>query len=160
VGTPYLDTRLLFERIARHFTEGHYSLTKTLVFGDSSCTQQLKNANWESELQPFKELDLRKNAYKGRFDVKSQINADSNLSITYKSNDRHSDLRLVTVTLNPQDSTLLNLKAYFETRNNLYSASKMLAFYRDSLLTVKGIQKVKLGNTFSYSIYGRINASQ
>jgi hypothetical protein len=52
------------------------------------------------------------------------------------------------------------LKAIFTEQNTLYSATKNMIYYADSLFTINGSQQAKLGNEVTYSVTGTINAGQ
>lgn len=157
---PYMDTKLLFEKAIKQLNTEHKILNKTLVFGDSVAIQNVKDVDWETELRPFTEVDLRKNTYKGRFNIKLERDDEHYISLKYIATDGKTDLKELSVTVTKPDSMLVELKAIFTEQNTLYSATKNMIYYADSLFTINGSQQAKLGNEVTYSVTGKINAGQ
>lgn len=155
----YFDTKSFFEKAALKLSIQQKALKKELVFGDSSVTQQFDRVDWKKELQPFAEIDLQKNGYKGRFKVDTIQNGNQR-TITYTSEDPKTDLKELMITLKHSDHSLQYLKARFGTTNTLYEASKELVYYTDSLFTIKGAQQVRLGNNLIYTVTGKITEGQ
>lgn len=152
----YFDTKSFFEEAAMQLSVQRKSLEKELVFGDSSLTQQFTTADWKKELQPFAEIDLLKNGYKGRFRVDTTQQNETECTITYTSQDAKTDLKELIITLGQADQKLHHLKATFSTDNALYEATKEMVYYTDSLFTLSGSQQVRLGKNLRYHVTGRI----
>lgn len=152
----YFDSKSFFETAALQLSAKHKSLEKELMFGDSSLTQQFDTVDWKKELQPFAEIDLLKNGYKGRFKVDTTQQSSTEWTIIYTSQDAKTDLKELTLSIRQPDNALRYFKARFNTDNTLYEATKELVYYTDSLFTISGSQQVQLGKNLTYSVTGRI----
>lgn len=159
-SVDYIDTRSFFEGEVTKLSSQHQSLRKVLVFGDSSVTQQLDVVKWQDELRPFIEIDLLKNAYKGRFKIDSTVGGESTYIVTYTPLDTKTDLKTLSVTLTNKDHMICSVKAHYNEDNTLYKATKDLVYYTDSLFTISGSQQVQLGNNLKYTVTGRIIEGQ
>ncbi|MES2781039.1 MAG: hypothetical protein V4651_14195 [Bacteroidota bacterium] len=155
----YIDTKALFKDVIERLSAEHKTLQKTLIFGDSSVTQNLSMVNWESELKPFIEIDLLKNAYKGRYKADT-LQSENSIKVTYTPLDAKTDLNELVITLSKPGNSLQFLNASFVTNNTLYEATKELNYYADSLFTISGTQQVQLGNNVTYKITGIITEGQ
>jgi hypothetical protein len=160
LSAQYADTRSFFEAEAVRLASQHSALHKVLVFGDSSVTQQLDPVKWQNELRPFIEIDLLKNAYKGRFRADSTARSDETYVVTYTPMDAKTDLKSLSITYTAKDRFICLIKAHYDEDNTLYKATKDLVYYTDSLFTISGSQQVRLGNNLKYTVTGSISEGQ
>lgn len=151
--SPYIDTRAFFEEQISTLKQQQVAVEKHLAFGNRQEQLVNKAVDWDKELSSFKEIDMRKPSYNGRYTIDTISNKDTGYKIRYRSADPKTDLREVIVGC--ADGRIQSVMAFYNKANSLYLAGKTLVYCADSGYSVTGSQEVKLGNAIDYSAGGR-----
>lgn len=125
-------------------------LEKTIDLNGEKETKQY-TSNDSTDLSVFKEVDLNKLAYEGKFKVDSIITDSNNFKITYTATDVKMQIRSCIISNSdiPGRPCL-----YIELRddNRLYTTTKKLSYYPEKEFSIEVTQKAQLHKQNYYTI--------
>lgn len=147
----YFDLKGYFEKESIRLSNAAPIITKTVRVNDSSETKTTRIADWDKELEIFKDADINKNAWKGLFKI-TNLNSDQQ----YTTDNEKIPVKEVTVFYkNAQLNDIKGLRIIVKNTNLLYHSSDTLIYYPDSIYQVKKTQNILFLSNKRYQISGK-----
>lgn len=146
----YFDLELFFKAEAKKLNKSNNIIHKTVTHNGITELKKLQIKNWEDELALFIQSDINKPAWEEAY----QIDSSKTDIITYKAIEDDLKTRLIEVKFKkgkPSQIKILN-----KSSNYLYQTKEMLAYYPDSLYSIKKEQKVTILGENNYQIEGKL----
>jgi len=153
-SVEFWDSKSFFLAEINRLNQQKIGLSKELVFNETFQKMELKKVTWDKELNIFVELDLKRNGYKGRFDIDTLRINDTTNKVSYKANDAKLDLREVSLVYNSHTNKVISVEAIYNERSTIYNASKKYDYIVNEQFKIEGKQEVKFGKNATYSIIG------
>lgn len=145
----YFDIAGYFKAQTKELSKQNPSVNKTATHNGQSETKKVKIGNWEGEFEQFIASDINKPAWRQSYTV------SNGTGITvYKA--KSKDLKTQKVILKEVDGKLVWIYIYNHNKNLLFESYEDLAYYPDSVYTIKKWQHVKLMGVNRYEIRGEV----
>lgn len=144
----YFDLKKYFTAEALRLTKQHVVVLKTASYNGQQQTKPTPIKDWNRELALFTESDINKASWKDSYTAKA--NADS---IVYTAIDTTLHTRRILIGLSNNKVRCIQINNF--TKNMLYQTGEQLAYYPDSLYSIKKQQAIVLLGTNKYTITGK-----
>jgi len=149
--TAYFDNPSFFEAEIKRLNQTKMGAIKQLEAGDSQGQARVSSIDWSKELEIFRQIDLNKAVYSGKFKVNNNYN--ELLGIT--SLDRIQDnINIVNYTkATDPSSKIIWLEATKMDVSIFTETTTHWRYVPDSGYTIRGEEKIKglIANTFEVS---------
>ncbi len=166
--TSFFSVDSLVSAQTAYLRSANASLAKVAFIGNEKSVQEFKpdSLQWEEEMRIFRHLEIiNKPVYREVFDVTTAPDKNSNLTVRrFVASDEESPVTHFSVYYLNNPARIKRLEARYQERNVMFSAKRdlILEFGEKerkpylSAYSVKGGQKMFLGDTVQYVINGRI----
>jgi hypothetical protein len=149
-GTSYIDSRAFFTEQAQQMQDNHTALHKKAMFDGKQEETDDTNPDWQKELSPFSDIDMRKPSLAGRYAVDTSVVSDSTYEISYMATDTATTLR--NIVFGFHNDHISYVQATYTEKNTLYETRKDLVYTTGKGYSITGDQQVTLGSPVRYSI--------
>ncbi|PTR00999.1 hypothetical protein C8P68_101229 [Mucilaginibacter yixingensis] len=145
----YFDIAGYFKGQTAVLTKQNPFVNKTAIHNGASQTRKVQIGNWEGEFEQFIKSDINKPAWRQSY----VVNQGKGLTV-YKAN--NPGLKTQKIILKQKDGKLVWIYIYNHDKNLLFESYEDLAYYPDSVYTIKKWQHVKLMGVNRYEIRGEV----
>lgn len=125
-------------------------LEKTIDLNGDKETKQYMSKDF-TDLSVFKEVDLNKLSYAGKFKVDSMVTDSNNFKITYTATDAKMEIRTCIIS----NSAIPGRPCFYvelQDDNRLYTTTKKLSYYPEKEFSIAVRQKAQLHKENYYTI--------
>ena len=145
----YFDLKGYFENEAVRLQKLNPVVNKTVSVNGKQESKKIKIADWKKEFAVFINADINKASWRGSFDISEQNGVDY-----YTSDSKKIPIKMVAIKWNGERAGLIEI--IIANKNILFQSNDTLRYYPDSLYAIKKQQKIKLLNTKSYQLIGKL----
>jgi hypothetical protein len=161
----YYDVAGFLEQTISELEKTPATLFKTIT--DRSVgtqTTRLDKPNWKTELEPFRDAELNRPAWRNAFDIDSVKESDGSQIITYRKRDGQKvPLNEAILTLN-SERKLLRMVLVLEDNNMLFYTLKRLdlevmpgSHPALKQYSISGVQKMIASDSVNYKVRGVVS---
>lgn len=120
ISESFIDVPLEVQKVAEDWTREKRKLKKTVTAetGESE-TKTIDNPDWQLELAPFSQNDIKKPGLVEKYDYRQQSNAHSYLS-------KDKNLKIQLIKLQPNESSWQKMEIQQGSTNPLYDSESIL----------------------------------
>jgi hypothetical protein len=148
----YVDLQGFFSAEANRLNSQKPTFTKTVCINGKKESKVLNNTiDWEKELSVFKDADINKPAFKGKY----QITKLANKTI-YTSNSKNALVKRIELDFDDTKKPM-GIRIFQLTKNMIYQSTDTLSYYPDSVYSMHKKQEVRILGTTVYTIEGKFN---
>lgn len=137
----YFSISSYIDQLSLKLDSNHVALQKSALLNGETDTSLLKQVNWIKELSIFKEGEINKSAYKGKFEVDSNVISKGEKEVTYRTSDKDIRAKLLQVRYK-EDNSIAFIKIRLTSKNTLYESIQELELYPESGFSVEGYQSI------------------
>ncbi len=143
--SPYIDT------LTKDLSQNGTGLKKFARLNKSVDSTFTKTVNWENELSIFKEAEINKSSYRGKFKVDSTFSNGQQI-ITYTTDDKK--IRAKFLKLTKENGSIISIEVKLRTNNTLYTSAQDLVLIPGKSFSVDGMQNIAQLNVDSFRLEG------
>ena len=143
--SPYIDT------LVQELEHKNTGLKKAAQLNNSVDTNYTRDVNWENELSIFKEAEINKSSYHGKFDVDTTSRNGQQI-ITYTTEDKKIRTKYLEVT--KKNGKVSSIVIRLKTDNTLYSSTQDLELIPNKGFSVEGMQNIASLSVDSFRLEG------
>ncbi|WP_214071631.1 hypothetical protein [Mucilaginibacter sp. dw_454] len=152
VKQKYFDLEGYFKAETARLKKLNHLVLKTVKHDNTTETKKVHIDDWGLELSSFIQSDINKPAWRdGYGEVKGENGTVIDTALTPDLKTRE-----IAITRN-KNNTIKWIMIINYSKNMLYQTTEALAYYPDSLYTIKKTQHVRLLGTNKYFIKGALN---
>jgi hypothetical protein len=151
-SSQYYDISTFFDEYADLLNSRRVSANKVIEKDGEREERFLENPDWKKELDPFKDLNIRRPAFRGEFVIDTVFSSAKNYSVKYISKSTKTEIREIEILFSNDE--IQSLTASKMNDNAVFSISRNLAWMRNKGYRITG--RLNIGNIHStqYKIQG------
>lgn len=143
--SPFIDSLVV------DLEQNKTGLKKTAYLNKSKDSSTTQKVDWGKELEIFKEAEINKSSYRGKFIVDSTLSNDQKI-ITYSTDDKKIRAKYLKVT--SENGNISNIVIKLKTDNALYSSTQNLELTPNKGFSVEGMQNIAQLYVDSFKLIG------
>lgn len=143
--SPFIDSLVV------DLEQNKTGLKKTAYLNKSKDSSTTQKVDWGKELEIFKEAEINKSSYRGKFIVDSTLSNDQKI-ITYSTDDKKIRAKYLKVT--SENGNISSIVIKLKTDNALYSSTQNLELTPNKGFSVEGMQNIAQLNVDSFKLIG------
>lgn len=127
-------------------------ITKTVAINGAAETRKVSIADWDKELESFKDADINKAAWKGMFNITRSASIWK-----YTTDNEKIPVKELTIFFKKgsnNEDEVSGLQVIVKNVNILYDSTDTLSYYPDSIYQVKKEQNILLLSKKNYQVTG------
>ncbi len=146
------DSKSYFDNQIHILNQQKIGILKKLLFNNELDTITRTQVNWENELAIFTLIDLSNPKKNGSYQMDTIINTDTICTISFTSIDAKPNLKLCTISTNPENQKINFVEAIYIEKINLIEVRKKITYLPSQGFRIEEIQQVKFGHKSTYTI--------
>lgn len=130
-------------------------LLKRSNWQGTSKTDTLNHVDWEKELYPFLELNIKPTVWSTDFTLSDSMVFDNKIIRTYRTTNPRQRVKEFQITTLMADGSIERLEATIEDHTRLTSSNQQISLTRGVGYSLAGLRKTKMLGNEDYQLIGQ-----